>query len=384
MHRIYFDHAATSFPKPPQVPQAVYHYMTEIGSNVGRGSYASANTAAEVVMETREKLCDLFGTDSPRHVIFTTNVTCALNALLKGLLQPGDHVLTSSLEHNAVMRPLTQLARRGVRYDCIPFDPETGLALDRMETLLRPETKAIVMMHASNVSGSILPLQEVGEFCKAHGIFFLVDAAQTAGVLPIDMQKMHIDALAFTGHKSLMGPQGIGGFILNNKALTDQLEPLISGGTGSYSHTLELPARLPDRFEAGTLNLPGIYGLHAALSVLQEIGTETIYAHELALVERFEHHLTENRAACRIIAPLTMGRKTGVVSVDCPTRDNAQIASDLEEQFGIMTRCGLQCAPIAHQSLGTFPQGTVRFSFGWYNTAAEVDYAARALLELLR
>ena len=386
MDAIYLDNACTSFPKPDAVPRAMYNYMCQVGSNVNRGCYQRAYRVEETVYETRQMLCRLFGGDDIRNVVFTKNVTESLNVLLKGFLKPGDHVIVSSMEHNAVMRPLVQLEKLGVAFTRAMCD-ETG-ALDpaALEGCLRPNTKAVVMTHASNVCGTMLPIAAAGEFCAAHGLRFFVDGAQTGGVFPIHTGEMHIDALAFTGHKGLLGPQGIGGFLLRG-GMEGELEPLLSGGTGSVSHLEELPDFMPDRFEPGTPNLPGIVGLHAALSWLEETGMEAIQAHELALTRRFLDGLLALRAAglpLKIIGREDTEGRTGVVSIQTTDRDMAEVACRLDEDYGIMTRVGLHCAPSAHKTLGTYPAGTIRFSFGWHNTEEEIDRALDALEHILK
>ena len=301
--------------------------------------------------------------------------------MLKGLLKPGDHVLISSLEHNAVMRPLAQLADSGVTFSRIPCDPQGALRTDFLEMLLTPSTRALVLTHASNVCGTLMPLAEAGSFCKRHGIFFLVDAAQTAGSFPIDMEQMQIDALCFTGHKGLLGPQGTGGLILRD-SLAGQLTPLLSGGTGSLSHLEEIPDFLPDRFEPGTLNLPGIFGLHAALTYLEETGIHPIREKELALTELFLREI-KKLPGIRLIGKGDITDRAPVVSIQLHT-DLARAAFLLDQQYGIMTRVGLHCAPGAHKALGTYPTGTIRFSFGHYNTEEEISLAIRALSEISR
>ena len=382
MEKIYLDNASTTFPKPPRVAEAVYRYMTQAGVNINRGCYDSAYQVEEIVYETRQLLCELFHGPDSRNVIFTKNVTESLNVLLKGFLRPGDHVLVSAMEHNAVMRPLTQLAEHGCTFTRIPCDGTGALRPEAMEACLTPETRAVVMTHASNVCGTLLPIQQAGDFCRAHGLKFFVDCAQTAGVWPIDMEAMHIDALAFTGHKGLLGPQGVGGFVLRED-LIGQVEPLLSGGTGSLSHTEETPDFLPDRFEAGTLNLPGILGLHAGLAWLKDTGIDAVRAHEQKLTARFLEGL---RAipGIRVAGRGDLRGRTGVVSLQTPGRELSQVAWELDETYGIMTRVGLHCAPAAHRTLGTYPTGTIRFSFGWWNTEEEVDTALRALEEILK
>ena len=386
MTPIYFDNAATTFPKPPQVAQAVLRYLTESGANINRGSYSRAYETEELVYDTRQLLCRLFHGSDCKNAVFTKNITESLNVLLKGFLRPGDHVITSSMEHNAVMRPLVQLEQRGVTFSRAACRPDGTLPLEELESCLRPNTRCVVMTHASNVCGTVLPLADVGGFCRAHGLAFFVDSAQSAGVLPLDMEAMHIDALAFTGHKGLLGPQGTGG-ILFAPDMARQVEPLISGGTGSISHTEEIPGFLPDRFEAGTLNLPGIAGLHAGLTWLMERGTDSVLAHELSLTGRFLEGLRALDPAgerLRILGRPGLDGRVGVVSIQARFADQAQVAAALDGDCGIMTRVGLHCAPAAHRTLGTFPTGTIRFSFGWRNTPEEVDRALEALEALGR
>jgi len=383
MDKIYLDNASTTFPKPEVVPQAVYRYMTSQGSNINRGCYDSAYDVEELVFETRQMLTELFHGGDCKNVVFTKNVTESLNVILKGFLKPGDHVLVSSMEHNAMMRPIRQLEAIGVEFDRIPCNDRGELLMDLLEALVKPNTRAIAMMHASNVCGTVLPIGEVGEFCHAHGLKFIVDCAQTAGVLPIDLEEMHIDALAFTGHKGLLGPQGIGGFILKEEMIP-LIDPLLSGGTGSISHTEEIPDFMPDRFEPGTMNLPGIMGLHAGLQWLQKTGMDNIKNHELALTKRFLEGLAplEAEGLIRIVGKRGCTDRTGVVSIQTLTKELSQAAFELDADYGIMTRVGLHCAPSAHMSLGTFPTGTIRFSFGWWNTTEQADAALLALKEI--
>ena len=385
MEKIYLDNASTTFPKPPRVAEAVYRYMTQAGVNINRGCYDSAYQVEEIVYETRQLLCELFHGPDSRNVIFTKNVTESLNVLLKGFLRPGDHVLVSAMEHNAVKRPLTQLAEHGCTFTRIPCDGTGALRPEAMEACLTPETRAVVMTHASNVCGTLLPIQQAGDFCRAHGLKFFVDCAQTAGVWPIDMEAMHIDALAFTGHKGLLGPQGTGGFVLA-EGMAQQITPLLSGGTGSLSHTEQVPDFLPDRFEPGTMNLPGIVGLHQGLLWLKETGIDQIRRHELALTERFLAGLRplEDRGWIRLVGKRDCRDRTGVVSVQTLNKELSQAAYELDANHGIMTRVGLHCAPSAHRTLGTYPTGTIRFSFGWWNTEGQVDAALRALEAVCR
>lgn len=384
MDKIYIDNASTTFPKPEAVAQAVYRYMTSRGCNINRGCYDGAYDVEETVFETRERLSRLFCGGDCKNVVFTKNITESLNVILKGLLKPGDHILVSAMEHNAMMRPIRQLEKMGVSFDRIPCTPTGELQLEQIETLLRPNTKAIAMTHASNVCGTLMPIERVGILCQKHGLKFIVDCAQTAGVLPIDMDAMRIDALAFTGHKGLLGPQGIGGFILKEEMIP-LVEPLLSGGTGSISHTEQIPDFMPDRFEPGTMNLPGIVGLHGGLSWLEQTGIDTIRAHELALTEGFLEGLKKLEAAglLKIVGKRDCVDRTGVVSIQTLTKELSRAAFELDANYGIMTRVGLHCAPSAHETLGTFPTGTIRFSFGWWNTLEHVEKALDALKEIL-
>lgn len=385
MNKIYLDNGATSFPKPQEVADAVYEYMTHIGTNINRGGYQTAYDLEGVVFETREILADIFGASDCKNVVFTKNVTESLNIVLKGLLKPGDHVLCSSMEHNAVMRPLVQLSKSGIEFDRIPGNENGELILSKVASLIKPNTRAIVMTHASNLVGTVNPIAEVGAIAKKHGIKMIVDSAQTAGVIPINMKEMNIDALCFTGHKSLMGPQGIGGFVLDEDMIS-LIEPLLSGGTGSISHTEEIPDFMPDRFEPGTMNLPGIVGLNAALKWIDAQGINNIYSHEMGLTKRFIDGLQPLEAAgkLRIIGLRGTEGRTGVVSIQTLEIDCADAAFKLDFDYGIMTRVGLHCAPAAHKTLGTFPTGTIRFSFGVFNTEEDVDIAIRALEKICR
>ena len=380
MNRIYLDQASTSFPKAPGVAQAMMDYLTMNGVNVNRGCYSSAYSAEEVIYETRQLLAELFHFSKCKNVIFTPNVTTSLNFILKGFLKPGDHILVSAMEHNAVMRPVVQLASSGISFDRIPCRTDGSMILEKVEELIRPETKAIVTLHASNVCGTILPIREIGEICRRRHLFFAVDTAQSAGSVDIDMQKCNIDFLAFTGHKGLLGPQGIGGFLIS-EALEQELTPLIAGGTGSQSDSLLMPDYLPDKYESGTLNLPGIIGLHAALTYLDETGISAIHQKKMALTGHFLEKIREIPQA-HVVGRQTLQDRLAVVSLDFPDYDNAEIAFALEQDYGIMTRVGLHCAPLAHQTLHTMPQGTIRFAFSHFNTVEEIDQCIAGFREL--
>ena len=385
MNRIYLDQASTSFPKAPGVAQAMMDYLTMNGVNVNRGCYSSAYSAEEVIYETRQLLAELFHFSKCKNVIFTPNVTTSLNFILKGFLKPGDHILVSAMEHNAVMRPVVQLASSGISFDRIPCRTDGSMILEKVEELIRPETKAIVTLHASNVCGTRMPLDALGEICQRHQLYFVVDSAQTAGIVPINMDKMHIDALAFTGHKGLRGPQGTGGFLVSQE-LAEQMEPLISGGTGSVSHTEEIPDFMPDRFESGTPNLPGIYGLHEALLYLKTHSLQAINEKEMSLTGYFLEQLQaldDTGRHIRIIGKKDLTDRNAVVSIQTPEIDMSQVAWQLDNEYGVMTRVGLHCAPNAHKTLGTYPAGTIRFSFGPENTKNELDFAIQGLKKIL-
>ena len=382
MDYIYLDNASTSFPKAPNVASAMADYITNRGININRGSYALAYDVEDIIYTTRQRLNTLFNGHDPSHVIFTQNVTMSLNMVIKGLLKSGDHVLVSSMEHNAVMRPLTQLLDKGITFDTIPCDSTGFIQMDSIEPLIRPNTVALIINHASNVCGTIQPLESIGPICKAHNLQFIVDAAQTAGVIPIDVKACHIDALCFTGHKGLLGPQGIGGIILT-KEMAQTLTPLIAGGTGSFSHLETLPTHMPDAFESGTLNLPGIIGLNEGLAYIESQGMENIHNHELVLTQSFLEGL-QSIDVVNIVGKQNIQDRTAVVSITIDGMDPASIAYELESNYHIMTRVGLHCAPRAHQTLGTYPEGTVRFSFGYANTHEDVVSALSALHRILK
>ena len=382
MHGIYFDNAATSFPKAPNVAESVADYLLHNGANINRGAYGSSYDAAQTVFETRELLCSLFNFNKPENVIFTRNITESLNLVMKGLLQENEHVLVSSFEHNAVMRPLSSLAKKGVSFSRVPCTAQGGLEAGIIREYIQPNTKAVIMTHASNVSGTVLPLAEVGAICQENNLIFIIDSAQTAGFLDLDFAKLHADVLTFTGHKSLLGPQGTGGLVLNDK-IAELLAPFIEGGTGSSSEAETQPPYLPDKFESGTLNIPGIFGLNTAIKYLLKTGIESIRREELNLTDLFVEGISD-LPKVKIIGNNARSERTALISLDFVDQDNAEIADMLARDFQIMTRCGLHCAPSAHKSLGTFPQGTVRFSFSHFNTAKEIEYALDSIGKCLR
>ncbi len=380
MRQVYLDNGATSFPKAPGVSESITDYIINVGSNVNRGAYNSSYKAENTVYETRELICQLFNFDKPENVVFTKNVTESLNVLIKGLLQEHDHVIVSSMEHNAVMRPLNALGNK-IEYTKVKCSKLGDLDIKDLVSSIKPNTKAVVMNHASNVCGTILDLEEVGRICQEKGIFFIIDSAQTAGFLDIDFNGLNADAIGFTGHKSLLGPQGIGGFVINDK-LANNIDTFIEGGTGSLSDSEYQPNYMPDKFESGTLNIPGIFGLNASLKYVLNEGIESIRDKELQLLDRFMQGIFDMNGI-EIIGKKSSTGRTGIVSLDFVNQDNGLISHELDKKFGIMTRCGMHCAPSAHQTLGTFPRGTVRFGFSHFNTFDEIDYTINSIKKII-
>lgn len=381
MKDIYFDNSSTSFPKATNVGRAMGEFIENGAFNINRGSYEGAYEAGSAVLDTREMLKDLFNAPDSKNVVFTPSVTYSLNYFIKGFLKPNDHVLVTSVEHNAVMRPLVQMKELGLEFDVVPCDEEGSITADDFRKYIKENTKAIITTHASNVCGTIIPIEEIGALCKEKGLVYAVDTAQTAGILNIDMQKANIDFLAFTGHKGLLGPQGIGGFISSDK-LEGLIYPIISGGTGSLSDSEEMPDFLPDRFESGTLNLPGIIGLHQALVYLKEAGIDNMRNEKMEITKYFLDKVKEIEGA-KVAGKKTVEGRLGVVSIDFEGFDNSIVSFYLSSKYKIMTRVGMHCAPRAHQTLNTFPQGTVRFSFSHFNTKEEVDICIDAIKTIL-
>ena len=379
MDTIYLDNAATSFPKPEGVSDRMKYYLDCVGANVNRSVYTAAQEAGMTTLALRQRLAALFRfPEMPTHVILTPGATAGLNMIISGLLHGGGHCIVSSMEHNAVMRPLLRLP--GVEVSRIPCGSDGIADIDALPGLFRPDTKLVIMAHASNVCGAVQDAAAVGRICGERGVPFALDAAQTAGHLPIDFQALGLAAMAVPGHKGLFGPGGVGALLLRHD-FAEKLTPLIAGGTGSASDSEYLPPYLPDRFESGTANIPGYYGWEAALRFIEERGVDTLRQHEMALCRRFLEGL-EDIPHVRMVGPRELERRVGVISVDFLRRDNGEAAYALETEHGILTRCGLHCAPSAHKTLGTFPQGTVRFSLGWANTERDVDAALEAIRTL--
>lgn len=371
---IFMDNASGSFPKAPGVARAMADFIENGASNIARGGYVPAYAAAERIFDLRASLAALFGCSAPRRVVFTPGITASLNFLINGLLRPGDRVVTTELEHNSVSRPLTALEKEGVVLLRTGCGADGITDLNALDELLTPDTRALVMTHASNVSGSIQPVREAAKLCAGRGIFLLVDSAQTAGYLPIDAEALGIDGLAFSGHKGLLGPQGTGGMVLS-QGLAAELRPVFHGGTGSFSDSTETPGVLPDRFEPGTLNLPGLMGLAAALDFESQTQAEDKEYLQRALLEI---------DGVRLLGPSDASGKVNLFALDFLKRDNAGAALLLERQYGILTRCGLHCSPWAHKALGSFPRGAVRLSPGWTATREELEQVVNAVKEVAK
>ncbi len=378
---VYFDNAATSWPKPPQVQEAMIAYLETVGGSPGRSGHRMSIEASRLVNDTREAVAELFGIDDPSCIAFTKNSTEALNLGIMGWLEQGDHVITSSIEHNSVMRPLRYLEDRHIiELTIIPCSPSTGyLDPDDVRKALRPNTRLIVMLHASNVIGNLLPAREIGAIAREAEVPFLLDASQTAGAYPIDVEALNIDMLAFTGHKSLLGPTGTGGLYVREEI---ELRPLARGGTGSRSEQQIQPDFVPDKYESGTLNVVGLAGLGASVSFLLEIGPDQVYSHEQNLVNRFLAW-TADVPSVIVYGPRDVNQRLGVLSFNIERRSPSEVGLILDRAFGIMSRIGLHCAPAAHHTLGTYPNGTVRFGFSYFNTLEEVEYAIGALEEII-
>ncbi len=377
---IYMDNAATTWPKPPIVLKAVLRCMEKYGANPGRAGHFMAVQAGNILLYTREMLCQLLNVSDPFQIIYTSNCTDSLNLGVKGLLRSGDHVITSSMEHNSLIRPLMALKQSGVELEFIACDPQGRLDPRDIEKAIRKNTKLIATTHASNVTGTRLPIREIGSLAHNYGIPYLVDAAQTIGVLPMDLGTLPVDMLAFPGHKGLLGPQGTGGLYISPAITLNQLK---EGGTGSQSERLEQPGLLPDRYESGTLNTPGIAGLGAGIKYILDKGQENLRAQENRM-EKLFYEAAYKLRGIKVYGPCDPKERIGVISINIRDRDSSEIANLLDERYGIATRGGLHCAPMAHQTIGTLKQGTVRFSPGIFSTMDEIKTCIKALEELAR
>jgi cysteine desulfurase family protein len=382
MKTIYFDNAATSWPKPEETYTAMDHFSRAIGGSPGRSGHRLSIESGRVIMHTRDTLCRLLHIDDPFQLVFTKNATEALNLAIFGLLLPGDHVITSSMEHNSVMRPLRELESKGVEVSVIRCSPRGELDPGDLMTAIKKNTKAVILTHASNVTGTIMPVREVGNITREHGLILCVDSAQTAGVLPIDVSEMNLDLLAFSGHKSLFGPQGTGGLYIR-KGLEKQIVPLMVGGTGSRSEFESQPDFMPDRYESGTLNTAGLAGLGAGAEYILRKGIGHIRTKEILLTQYFLDGL-KSISSVRIYGPGVASRQISVVSFNVDGLTPSEVSLAFDEQYGVLSRPGLHCAPAAHRTIGTFPGGSVRVSFGFFNTEEEISYALDALQQLSR
>ena len=374
---IYMDNAATTLHKPDAVKAAVLAAFETMG-NAGRGASEPALDASRVIYGTREKLARFFNAESASRIVFTANSTESLNIAIKGLFCPGDHVITTVLEHNSVLRPLYECREHGVELSILGCDEKGNISYDEMESAVKDHTKAIVCTHASNLTGNMIDLKKAGEIAREHGLIFVVDASQTAGVWPVDVQNTGIDVLCFTGHKGLMGPQGTGGMYVRTGV---EIRPLLSGGSGIDTYNPHHPSQMPTALEAGTLNGHGIAGLGAAVSFLGETGLDVIREKEQSLMRRFYEGIS-CIPGVKVYGDFDTRERAAIVSFNIGDYDSSEVSDELNVEYGIVTRPGAHCAPLMHKALGTVEQGAVRFSFSYYNTEEEVDAAIRAVREL--
>ncbi|MEF2805346.1 MAG: aminotransferase class V-fold PLP-dependent enzyme [Massilistercora timonensis] len=374
---IYLDNAATTMHKPKEVIDAVVEAMTSLG-NAGRGANEASLSAARIIYDAREKLCRFFNGEDPRQIVFTSNSTESLNIAVKGLLEPGDHVITTMLEHNSVLRPLYEMEKKGVALTIIKADKRGRFSLEEMEAAIRPETKMIVCTNGSNLTGNYVDIGKVGEMAHRHDVLFVVDASQTAGVFPIDVRNMQVDVLCFTGHKGLLGPQGTGGMYVREGLA---IRPLKSGGSGVQTYSKTHPREMPTALEAGTLNGHGIAGLRAGVEYIENTGLDTIRAREQELMWRFYEGVKEIPGVT-VYGDFDSRERCAIVSLNIGDYDSSEVSDALLTEYGISTRPGGHCAPLMHEALGTVEQGAVRFSFAHSNTEEEVDIAINAVREL--
>lgn len=374
---IYFDNAATSLQKPEAVIEAVTEAMKSLG-NASRGAHSAALGSNRMVYETRELLAELFHIDDLSRIAFTMNATESLNIAIAGIFRPEDHVITTVMEHNSVLRPLYRMEESGTELSFLQADKKGNISYEELENAIRSNTRAVICTHASNLTGNVLDLEKIGEICKKHRLLFLVDASQTAGIIPIDVQKMKISVLCFTGHKGLLGPQGTGGIYV---APEINIRPLVVGGSGVQSYLKTQPDEMPARLEAGTLNAHGIAGLHEAVSYIIEKGVEQIYQEEHEKTDYF-YRMIRSIPDIHIYGDPEAELHAPIIALNIGDYDSAQVADELMETYGIATRAGAHCAPLMHQALGTQKQGAVRFSFSQFNTRKELDTGIQALREL--
>lgn len=379
MNNIYFDNAATSFPKPKEVIDAMMKQMTNFGGSANRGSSKTVLQSSRLVYECRETIKEFFNYDKNENVIFTNNITSSINILLNSIVKPNWHIITTSMDHNSVLRPLFKLKEglEGVEVDVVNCNELGFLNINNLKAHIKPNTKLIILSHSSNLVGSIQPLKEISDLCKEKNIFLILDSAQSAGIIPIDMKDLSLSALAFTGHKSLLGPQGIGGFIIDDK-LNEEAKSVFVGGTGSSSSLLTQPDFLPDKFECGTLNIPGIVGLLHGINYINKEGINTIREKEDFLCQKALDGLL-NIKDIKIYGSLDMKKKTSVISFNINDMDPSLVGYILDSEFNISSRTGLHCAPLAHKTVGSYPNGSIRVSFGYFNTEKEIDIFLKAI-----
>lgn len=374
---IYFDNAATTIQKPKQVVEAVTQALCSMG-NAGRGAHNASMGASRMLFDTRKKLAELFGGNNPAQVVFTSNSTESLNMALKGLLNPWDHVITTQLEHNSVLRPLYELEDKGVELTILNSDAKGRICYEDFEKEIKKNTKMIVCTHGSNLTGNLTDIRRVGEIARSHGLLFVVDASQTAGVFPIRVEEMKIDVLCFTGHKGLLGPQGTGGMYVREGVI---IRPLKTGGSGVQTYSRTHPSQMPTALEAGTLNAHGLAGLDAALDYLKDTGINVIRKMEQELMWYFYQKVLEI-PGITVYGDFDSQERCPIVSLNVKDYDSSEVSDFLFTEYGISTRPGAHCAPLLHQAMGTEKQGAVRFSFSHYNTIEEIDIAVQALEEL--
>lgn len=374
---VYLDNASTSFPKPKIMADAMYDYIINVGGNSGRGNYSNSYESNKLILLTREKIANFFNYNKSENVIFTNNITSSLNILIKGMLKQNDHVISTTLEHNSVLRPLFECSNSlNINIDLVNSSKDGFINPIDIENKINKNTKLVIISHASNVIGSIQNIKEIGAICKENNVFFIIDTAQTAGMVKVDMHQCNANAIAFTGHKSLLGPQGIGGFIIDD-LLNDECTSTFSGGTGSLSHSLTQPNFLPDKFECGTLNSPGIVGLSNSIDFINKEGLETIYSKTSYLRSKLYEGML-NIDGIKLYGNTNFSKYTTCISFNYKNFDPAEVSYFLEYN-GIKTRSGLHCAPLAHKSIGSYPGGTIRFSLGYFNTEKEIDYTLSIL-----
>lgn len=380
---IYLDNASTTFPKPKVVSDSIYNFLVNIGGNPGRSNHNNGMESNRLLLEARETIASFFNFNNISNVIFTSNITSSLNILINGCLKKGDHVITSSIEHNSVLRPLFKLeSNKFIELSIVNSNKFGFISVDDIKNSIRENTKFVILSHASNVLGSIQPIEEIGRLCKDNEIFFILDSAQSAGVLDIDFTKLNLSALAFTGHKSLFGPQGIGGFIITDE-LNEICNPYILGGTGSMSYSLDQPDFLPDKFESGTLNMPGIVGLNEGIKFINKEGLNSIYEKNSYLRSLLISNLQDIKNI-QLYEDFSNPNYTSCVSFNSIKMDTAELSYELDYKYGIKNRSGLHCAPLTHKSIGSFPNGTVRLSISYFNTLEDINYTIDSINKILK